>query len=338
MTFISKNILNYYQYNDHNEFYLLKNFSNIGYFGAFKSFEYKPFSEGPHNRNKVKTLDDCNTYDINELGLRGTFNINAEIIGAGCSFTFGVGIPEEGTWVKLLQNKINKNIINFGLPGHSVTAICQSLISYCTNYNIPKKIFCVFPDLFRSIFIEDFEYYSSKKWVREQVENYRLNLTSVNPSIYFNPTENKMYSTIEDRSIHAIEDALSPHQLIINSIDSIALLEYFCKTNEIELFWTTWDPGSAYIIDLLLKIPNFKLKKYNKFVTEINYNNYLNSDATFNKNMCNSNHDLELSNHKCWDIGSDYVIIDGSEKPNWASHPGIHLQAHLSDFFESLIK
>jgi hypothetical protein len=333
---ISKNILDFYENNENNNFYLLKNFTNTDQFGPFEPFQENPFGMSLRNKmSKVKTLDDYNDYYINEFGMRGKFNPESEIIGAGCSFTFGVGVPEEGRWTDILGEKTNQKINNFGLPGYSIEGICNILISYATNYKMPKKIFCVFPDLFRSLMIEDFEFYSSKKWVRDRHENYRLNLTSANPAIYFNYDEKKMYGEIPDLKERHVESLLSPHQLILNSINAIYILESFCSTNNIELCWTTWDPASAFLIDKLLEVPNFKLKKYKKFITESG-KNYLNGNASFDTSLCNSDHGSNLNSNHCWTIGSDYVIINDEERPNWASHPGIHFQFHLADFFVNL--
>jgi len=334
MTFVSKNIFEYYENNEHNKYYLLKNFTHSNYFGPFKPFEDNPFAFN-NNDNYVKTVDDHNDYNINEFGLRGNIYNDSEIIGAGCSFTFGVGIPENARWTDILGQKLNTKITNLGLPGYSVEAICNFIISYAVNNKMPKKIFCFFPDLFRSLLIEDFDFYFSKKWRRPKVENYRLNLTSVNPSIYFNYSEKAAFLEIEDQNKKYIENVFSPHQLIINSVNAISLLELFCLSNNIDLVWTTWDSASAYIIDMLLKVPNFKLKKYRKFVNE-QYCNYLDVNAAFMDQLCDLNHNSNFINNYCWSKGSDYVIINNKEKPNWSAHPGIHFQYHVADLFEKV--
>jgi len=116
----------------------------------------------------------------------------------------------------------------------------------------------------------------------------------------------------------------SIHNTIFNSINSIFILEKFCIDHNINLLWTTWNQPSNTLLEKLNSIPNFKLEKYKKF-DNISNNNF--------EIKCNSNHDNNLFNHKCWSIGSDYFVVNGNKLKDYQSHPGIHYHYHVADFF-----
>lgn len=72
-------------------------------------------------------------------------------IGAfGCSITYGFKIPETDSWPALLQKKINRNVLNFGVVGGSVDSIYLNLVCSSKEYHF-KKIIILFPDLDRKI-------------------------------------------------------------------------------------------------------------------------------------------------------------------------------------------
>jgi len=48
-------------------------------------------------------------------------------------------------------------------------------------------------------------------------------------------------------------------------------------------------------------------------------------------------HEHEFKDHVSWAHGSDYAFIDG-EKTIKNSHPGIHVQEHIAEFFYNLYK
>jgi hypothetical protein len=328
MKSLTKNILSFYDYNEDNAWYLKKSFSHINRFGTISGntkdiYSVKNIKKGID----VGTVDEHNGYFINSFGLRGEVKENVEILGSGCSITFGIGIPESGTWPKLLGDKINKNIMNLGSPGASAQTICIDIINYCLNNKMPKQIFCLFPDFFRSFVVEDKEFYKSKREFNPDLEDDHLGFTFCNPKVSLH--EDSLLMEIENKKY--IEDYTSPHQLILNSINAIYTLEAFCLSNNIQLFWTTWDIGSNMIMDKLLKIENFKLKNFVSFFPH----GMKKTANTFIYEACKSDHKSKLRNNLCWNRGSDYSVINGKKTTDYA-HPGIHFQYHFSEFFYNL--
>jgi hypothetical protein len=130
-----------------------------------------------------------------------------------------------------------------------------------------------------------------------------------------------------------MEDSVSPHQLILNSIRYIYMLETFCLSNNIRLHWTTWDPGSSYILEELSKMKDFKLKHFTSFYPADSDYNGPGSMITYSCKP--EDHEHELKDHQSWKTGSDYYFIDGKKTSEY-SHPGIHIQEHFADFFYNL--
>ena len=323
----TKNILDSYKFNEIDEdgqHYLIKNFSNTDNIGLHSPYYKLSFKE-VFGRSRINTIDEINTYEINRYGLRGEIDDNSNVIASGCSITFGIGVPELARWSNLLSNKINKNVTNLGIEGASIKSICIDLIKYCTNKKMPKEIFCFFPGFFRNTLVLDKEFYRPSK-----EESYALDYLSLAYSIPdIANYKNFVVMTSKDREY--TKNLISPHQLILDSVNFIYILESFCLTNNIKLYWTTWDVHSNLVMEQLLNIKDFKLKNFTPFFPF----KEVEGIGSFVERTCNSDHDSEFKDHICWKVGSDYAIIDSKIIRSHA-HPGIHTHTHVAEIFYNL--
>jgi hypothetical protein len=333
MKFLTREILSFYKLNDENRWYLKKFFSNTKEIGNYLpgSKDVVSSSRASKYHMAVETIDEVNTYEINSIGCRGEIDENSDVLASGCSITWGLGVPELGRWSNLLSKKINKSVTNLANPGDSVENICMNAMQYCLNTKMPKVIFCFFPDLFRSNVVVDKEFY------RSRVNRGEMGTRDVLEQIFCNPRimqdKRSIFMEVEDRKY--IEDSTSPHQLISDSIKFIYILESFCLSNNIKLYWSTWNTPSSYILEELNEMQNFKLKNFTSFYPP-------NSEYTGMGQpiveMCNPDtHEHEFKDHPSWSVGSDYSFID-NKKTFKNSHPGIHTQEHISEFFYNLYK
>lgn len=332
MKFLTRDILSFYKQNEENAWYLKKFFVNTKEIGLYEPFSENVVSSRRTSEDKsLETIDEVNTYQINSIGCRGEIDENSEVLASGCSITFGLGVPESGRWTNLLAKKINKSVTNLGSPGASVENICMNTIQYCLNSKMPKEIFCFFPDFLRSMVVVDKEFYKSK------VNRGNIGTRDSLHQVFCNPTivkDNKsVFMEVEDQKY--IEDSTSPHQLILNSVKFIYLLESFCLSNNIKLYWTTWNTSSSNILKELSKMENFKLKNFTSlYPTDSEYAGV----GAFVLDTCNPDtHEHEFKDHPSWNKGSDYAFING-EKTLKMSHPGVHVQEHIADFFYNLYK
>lgn len=328
MSSLTNNILDFYKSSKKNEWYLKKYFSNTDKLGYYVNHRANTIDSSWNGTDShIATIDEYNTYNINSRGFRGEFDEDSTTIASGCSITFGIGVPESGRWTNLLGKQIDKNIINLGNPGGSVESICTNIIQYCMNNKMPKEIFCLFPDFFRSMVVVDKEFYKSERVRHDSSIVDNLDLWFCNPKVV--SYKDSVFMEIKDKT--NIEDATSPHQLILDAVNFIYILESFCLTNGIKLYWTTWDLSSSLVMQQLIKIKNFKLKNFTSFFPTNNEDEL----GWFVSNSCDSEHGSEFKDDQCWGGGSDYSIIN-YKKTNQHSHPGIHVHYHIADFFYNL--
>jgi hypothetical protein len=323
----TRNILQFYKYNDNTSWYLKKYFTDTLHVGYYSPYATNAILNKSNGDPFLPTIDEINTYEINSLGLRGEVDLDADVLASGCSITFGIGVPEEGRWTNILSNKMNKSVMNLGNPGGSVATICKHIISYCMNNKMPKEIFCLMPDFARSMVVVDKEFYRSGVNRKDVGTGNHLQLMFCNPRI---KTDGKTV-VMETRDKRNIEDSVSPHQLILDAVDYIYILESFCLVNNIKLYWTTWDAPSSMVMEELSSLEDFKLKNFVPLYPK-NSGDQLN---IFIENTCSKDHDSEFKDHLCWPTGSDYSIIDNKKQTKMA-HPGIHFQYHVAEFFYNL--
>jgi hypothetical protein len=290
------------------------------------------------NDNSFATLDDVNTYNINENGCRGRSFSNEplDVLAAGCSITFGIGVPEDGIWTEILSQLSNRTVANIGMPGHSVTAICKNVIKYCMNYGNPKTIYCLFPDFFRMLFVQDPDYLTTN---REENRNLEVRLVTANiaDNVVYRYEDNKdqlLFKRIDkNKNSITLEDSVSPHQAILESINAIYMLESFCKTNNIEFVWSTWSNITKILLESLLKLNNFELTQYVP-IDDLKYSNYNCNELVKN---CTTEHNTKLSEQESWKVGSDYFVNNKKRMDSFYSHPGTHFQYHIAEFFNNVV-
>jgi hypothetical protein len=330
MKFLTKNILDFYKPTDRNNQYLTKYFTNTNNLGLYLPNAADPVDKYPiPNQANHATIDEHNTYEINRFGFRGEIDENSDVLASGCSITFGLGVPESGRWTNILGNRINKSVTNLGNPGGSAESISTNIIQYCLNNKMPKEIFCLFPDFFRSMVVVDKEFYRPKV-VRGLTGNDSiLSLTFCNPNVILH--KDSLLMDVEDQEY--IEDATSPHQLILDAVNFIYILESFCSSNNIKLYWTTWDLNTNILMEQLSTIKDFKLKNFTSFFPP---GSRMSCSSVVRQN-CKSDHGSEFINSMWWDQGSDYSIVNNEKTSNY-SHPGIHFQHHVADLFYDLYK
>ena len=200
---------------------------------------YKKYSGGPevvykfnkdyYRSQHFKNLSDS---DIN-------------ILYAGCSNTFGTGIPEEFIWPTLLSNSISsskdKNVehFNIGFPGFGIDIIIKNTMSFIRTFGKPDYIFMMLPDLSRSVvFLKE-----SNRYIKTFVNDWSETLK--------NKAQKKYIEYYE------YENSILKYSMLLN------MLEDFCESNNIKLLWTTW------------RVEDDKVYK------SLNFRNYFSPDLNF---------------------------------------------------------
>jgi len=82
------------------------------------------------------------TYDLEEM-----YNKKVDI-ALGCSFTQGVGMPEDSTWPSLIEKNRPYPMLNLGYSGGSTDTVARILTNVCGLYQI-QTIYILWPDMAR---------------------------------------------------------------------------------------------------------------------------------------------------------------------------------------------
>jgi hypothetical protein len=167
--------------------------------------------------------DDSISYKMNLDGHRSD-NFTKDhkglhILFAGCSFTFGEGLPNKENWSGRLYKKILKDFkisgyYNLSYLGGSIDIIINNIYNYINRYGVPDYIFILFPEVKRKYKYNGGIFYSDIPGQEEKYSNYG----SMENSIYQN------FSLIKN-------------------------LEIFLNHTNCKMLWTTWNDEDAKIFN-----------------------------------------------------------------------------------------
>jgi len=174
---------------------------------------------GTDNKDfKLYEINDV-IYNTNNLGYRcenfSKEDASNNFLYAGCSVTFGIGLPENLIWPYFLNKKLNgEKIFNLGINGISTNVITYNIHKYIKQFGKPKAIFALYPNFSRT-------------------ESFIDNNLSI---IHFNENLKISVSAHKENGSHRLDiDAFA-----FNVINSIQILEDYLESIEVPFFWSTW--------------------------------------------------------------------------------------------------
>jgi hypothetical protein len=170
-------------------------------------------------------------YYISSLGYRERKTIEEipNLIGVwGCSYTFGVGVPDKDIFPIILEDKIKSSIYNFGIPGAGIQKIAKSFI---VNNNLFKfkTAFFVLPSLYRFEYISFNCYDTPKEAPIETVSSFDFI-----PNWF--PKHNKELSR-KSKMLYEIYDDAS---FMVEFVRNLELIKQNAEINGTKLYFTTW--------------------------------------------------------------------------------------------------
>jgi hypothetical protein len=258
------------------------------------------------HQTSEKFVDIYTEYNLNNFGYRDEdWHAPANILAAGCSNTYGVGVPYNGTWPKLLQNFTKKNVHNLSRPGSSIQEIIFQLFSYFKNFGNPETLLCLFPDPFR-MQIPTKKNLSTVGGINKEDEISNLYLQHKTDT---NISDRKKYLKIP----YDYTETIPMEVPLFFSMKLIHILEQYCNSNNINLVWSSWDRNIKDVFDSL----------------DLPFDNYYGNEEltmeAIEDSTCHSEYkDLFL---QYFDQGQD--IEYGIEY----AHPGVHRHIHIAESF-----
>jgi len=289
-----------------------KNFKDIVSALSLENFSIdKNFMIGHSNHlkhNKVIDGPDFN-YILNKEGFRSKsfdeFNVNNKnILFAGCSHTFGSGLPESHVWVKKLIDKVSNNnsfdYYNIGIPGAPTQVIIKNILTFFVKVGIPDYLFMLLPETSRGL-----------KW-----DGNRYASVSYYPKSDGFSEFTKNYS---NSYVH--EDALLIETMLIH------LLESLCKSLNVKFIWSSTiifqnDFNEAMNFKNYISLDKNLDKYYVKTPEDIKqyggqYDEYINQYPLLLSSLNKKN----INSEPYWAIASD------------GAHFGSYCHAHMADTF-----
>lgn len=273
-----------------------------------ETFQSNKSTRGFYRGNVL--VDQETEYQNNSFGYRGGEWLGqADVLALGCSMTYGVGIPMDGSWPAILSKIINKNVRNLSQPGASINEIVAKAFKYFEIFGNPKTIVCLLPDPYR-ITISN-----NQNLITSQDKEDRL-LTTVFLNGLHDIEKREKYL----KKPYCYEDVLPQEVPIFFSTQYIHMLEQYCKSNNINLVWSTWfnDFGKA--------IDSIEDTIFNNFF----YSNEFSIDLKDVETECHKEYVKDFI--KYFDSGLD--IEDNYDY----RHPGVHKHIHIAEVFYDKIK
>lgn len=125
---------------------------------------------------KFLEFDPKRAYRRNSYGYRSEeFSVNADILIAGCSHTFGSGIDEHMRWGDVLTKNLNLIPQTISEPGVSISWLVEKIILHMSIFGPPKRVVCFFPDPLRASVIVDGKTLISEAEVNTETGPYNGN-------------------------------------------------------------------------------------------------------------------------------------------------------------------
>ena len=278
----------------------------------------------PHSEVARGEYDYC----WNSDGLRSIeFSTKPEIITLGCSITLGQGMPEGLRWTNILSDLVKMPVGNISYSGAAANKLVSSFLGMIHQYKYkPKIVIAHFANFERFYFISQ-----DGNAMHEWYINHKQKKTkAIAPWDY--------------------EEILPYEWVYYQNLDHIKMLEAFCESNNIKLFWSTWSNSLTDEQEQFLK-DNFR-----NYVSDVTKKEFP-PDFEFNvnpKNVSGLKPNYEMINwqgchreykdkySEIFDYAYDYHKFPydhGRLKgpgAHWP-HPGLHKHLHIAEFWEKQI-
>jgi len=177
------------------------------------------------------------TYKLNKYAFRNDVDImpnQIDLAAFGCSFTFGVGLPNQLIWPHLLAKELNLSYLNFGVGGRSIATCVDLFLIVSKHIKIDKAVF-LFPSIERLQIAKKYPDWDSN-------EVFHLSVMG-----NYESKENKFFE-LDEKIIYR---ALPIEEMKKIAKNQIYLLEHMAKLRNVKVYISSWDLETYYFLRLL---------------------------------------------------------------------------------------
>jgi hypothetical protein len=294
------------------------------------------------NHDRFAYLDNVQDYKLNSSGYRGPeFSVNTDLLFSGCSFTYGIGIPEDGIWGSVLGEKMGLSYNNLSLSGASISWMTRQIFAYFKKYGNPKVLVCLFPNPTKLFFASDPDILvSDEGYVETSTQDLegKKSLYSTTLHEVRQPKDRPQNS----KRPHKIEDVISLDSVIQTCMQNIRALEQYCRATGIKFLWGTWSKDFSYMIESQGLADLYDFEHY----LPLNDGLWSRRDGPLSKDLLYSTHQVKsfcLDNH----IGQECSCFQGCHMEHaerygdsfyrgtdiFEEHPhfGVHRHIHIAE-------
>ena len=274
-----------------------------------------PEDTGPH----YYPGDSERQYFLNSLGYRSPEFGSAELLVAGCSHSYGVGIDSGYRWGDVLARNLGLSADNVSIPGYSIVELVETIYTYIDTYGAPKYIVCLFPDVYRAPYIMVEGLTSS-----QDSETHKFSLASnKDQSIWLETTHciDAKPPSISKKP-HIVEEIIPPEHYLYENIRAIKSLETLCNAANIKFAWSTWDTDFSLVIKYLSNYGHAFKSYVDVDAMEWKRDSSI-GDVYLPNNSCHT------SEYKWFNHGSDFEY--GVDRAHFGAHRHLHYAEKFSD-------
>jgi len=226
-------------------------FFNVQDHNKFLLYTNTLIKDAPENSYPMPFRKNGITYKFNKKHYRSPdFHKDTDILFAGCSLTFGDGIPEEFVWSNIVAKDLNLTYANLGLSGDSVYGQVKRVFAYFKEFGHPKYLYAIFPDFYRMVIPVNQKVFTTGNALKELKERKDNEYNEFILKNAFIPGSIDKDFKMSIRP-HIAEHVLNPEVPHFLSAQSILMLEAYCEVAGIKFAWSTWDQKQFIVLKSL---------------------------------------------------------------------------------------
>ena len=246
--------------------------------------------------------------NINSRGFRGKEFGQSDALILGCSQTYGYSLPYKYMWSTMLCENLDISFSNLSFPGSSLQTQVLEAFRYFKEYGNPKVIFAAFPFSRIELPRVKFEiFFRGLISPDDKKSLFSINVLNLNSKLINSSTDLIIKKPFDFNNIIPIEFAVYYNEIFI------MMLEQYCNSNNIKLYWTYWESTNEKFKDVV----SYSHKSFFKF----------NSEEIFEKKYIFKD---EYFNHMCESLKNDDLFYKAEDKIHW----GIYQNLCVSDLMK----
>lgn len=303
-----------------------------------------------HTLGKSGHKNDNIKYEYNTLCYRGKeFEVEENLLIAGCSQTFGMGVEESDIWGNKVAEHFGVKASNLSIPGASTESIINNIFAYFKEYGHPKVLLALFPDMYRFQIPTNRESITSFSVRNEDEDNYGSPYLTY---LYLDMIDQEKKPKYQKLPFD-VEQVLTPDIPFFHNMKSIIILNQYCNAVGIKFYWASWrDELDLAMTKIKLDSEEYKnyiplefgkwYTKHSKEIDPFGVERNLISSCKYHReyaldcSKCYNNQDCDTivrchseifdKNKETFDYGNDRV------------HMGSHKHQHIAESFIERIK